>query len=112
MIDQAGQKLNLPPMHFSIDRNERNIVGNFHAPTYKSDQSLLADLLNDYEHLMAPLEKPMEGLASVFQVDEHKAVVDVALNTIHESITHEEMRHFFKGELGKIQGDIINKDIE
>jgi hypothetical protein len=55
-LDPAGQRLPLPPMHFTIDKSERKLDGQFHPPGgYQSDESFLSALLTSYEQNMKPI---------------------------------------------------------
>jgi hypothetical protein len=48
-------------MTYEVESEKRKLVAKFHPP-YQSDESLLSDLITDYDKIMGQYERPLEEL--------------------------------------------------
>ena len=56
------------PMTYEVESERRKLVAKFHPP-YQSEESLLSDLVTEYDKIMGQYERPLEELQSRFKID-------------------------------------------
>ena len=98
-------------MTYEVESERRKLVAKFHPP-YQSEESLLSDLLSDYDKIMGPYERPFEELQNRFKIDINQQVVEAAKLIIEESLTPESKRLFYHEELDSILKATVNQDVE
>jgi hypothetical protein len=98
-------------MTYEVDPEMRKLVAKFHPP-YKSDESLLSDLVTEYDKIMGQYERPLVELQEKFKIDVNKQVVEVGKLIIEESLTPESKRQFYHEELAIIMNATLNQDVE
>jgi hypothetical protein len=111
LVDSARAQPIQIPMTYEVDPEMRKLVAKFHPP-YQSDESLLSDLVTEYDKIMGQYERPLVELQEKFKIDVNKQVVEVGKLIIEESLTPESKRQFYHEELANILNATLNQDVE
>ena len=111
LVDAARPQPIQIPMTYEVDPEKRKLVAKFHPP-YQSKESLLADLVTEYDKIMGQYERPLVELQEKFKLDVNQQVVEVGKLIIEESLTPESKRQFYHEELANILNATLNQDVE
>lgn len=61
LVDAARPQPIQIPMTYEVDSEKRKLVAKFHPP-YQSKESLLSDLVTEYDKIMGQYERPLVEL--------------------------------------------------
>lgn len=111
LVDSARPQPIQIPMTYEVDPEKRKLVAKFHPP-YQSNESLLSDLVTEYDKIMGQYERPLVELQEKFKIDVNQQVIEVGKLIIHESLTPESKRQFYHEELANILNATLNQDVE
>jgi hypothetical protein len=98
-------------MTYEVDPEMRKLVAKFHPP-YQSNESLLSDLVTEYDKIIGQYERPLVELQEKFKIDVNKQVVEVGKIIIEESLIPESKRQFYHEELANILNATLKQDVE
>ena len=94
LVDSSRAQPIQIPMTYEVDPEKRKLVAKFHPP-YQSNESLLSDLVTEYDKIMGQYERPLVELQEKFKIDVNQQVVEVGKLIIDESLTPESKRQFY-----------------
>ena len=111
LVDSSRSKPIQIPMTYEVDPEMRKLVAKFHPP-YQSNESLLSDLVTEYDKIIGQYERPLVELQEKFKIDVNKQVVEVGKIIIEESLIPESKRQFYHEELANILNATLKQDVE